>query len=33
MAKIYLRLVLSRERTLEQVPEHWRQEVAALLIA
>ena len=33
MAKIYLRLVLDGVRTLEQVPERWRQEVADLLAA
>lgn len=31
MARIYLRLVLSGERTLESVPERWRTEVATLL--
>lgn len=31
MARIYLRLVLSGERTLESVPERWRAEVEALL--
>ena len=31
MARIYLRLVLSGERTLESVPERWRDEVTALL--
>ena len=31
MARIYLRLVLSGERTLESVPERWRTEVEALL--
>lgn len=31
MARIYLRLVLSGERTLESVPERWRTEVRALL--
>lgn len=31
MAKIYYRLVLAGDRTLEQVPERWRAEVAALL--
>ena len=33
MAKIYLRLILTGERTLESVPERWRQEVADLLAA
>ena len=33
MARIYLRLVLSGERTLESVPERWRAEVEALLDA
>lgn len=33
MARIYLRLVLSGERTLESVPERWRGEVTALLDA
>ena len=33
MAKIYLRLILDGERTLESVPERWRQEVADLLAA
>ena len=33
MAKIYLRLVLDGERTLESVPERWRQEVADMLAA
>lgn len=31
MARIYLRLVLSGERTLESVPERWRTEVEELL--
>ncbi len=31
MARIYLRLVLSGERTLESVPERWRAEVEAPL--
>lgn len=31
MAHIYLRLVLSGERTLESVPERWRAEVTTLL--
>lgn len=31
MVRIYLRLVLSGERTLESVPERWRGEVEALL--
>ena len=30
MARIYLRLVLSGERTLESIPERWRGEVEAL---
>ena len=33
MAKIYYRLVLAGERTLDSVPERWRQEVADLLAA
>ena len=33
MAKIYLRLILAGERTLESVSERWRQEVADLLAA
>ena len=33
MARIYLRLVLSGERTLESIPERWRQEVADMLAA
>ena len=33
MAKIYLRLVLDGVRTLESVPERWRQEVADMLAA
>ena len=33
MEKIYYRLVLAGERTLESVPERWRQEVASLLAA
>ena len=33
MARVYLRLVLSGERTLESVPERWRAEVQALLDA
>lgn len=33
MAKIYYRLILAGERTLESVPERWRQEVADLLAA
>ena len=33
MARIYLRMVLSGERTLESVPERWRAEVQALLDA
>ena len=33
MAKIYYRLVLGGVRTLESVPERWRQEVADLLAA
>ena len=33
MAKIYYRLILTGERTLESVPERWRQEVADLLAA
>ena len=31
MAKIYYRLVLSGERTLESIPERWRTEVQALM--
>ena len=31
MARIYLRLILSGERTIESVPERWRGEVQALL--
>lgn len=31
MAKIYLRLILAGKRTIESVPECWRQEVADLL--
>lgn len=31
MAKIYLRLILNGERTLEDVPERWRNEVDTLL--
>ena len=31
MAKIYYRLVLAGERTIESVPERWRAEVQALL--
>ena len=31
MARIYLRLVLSGERTIESVPERWRGEVQAIL--
>lgn len=31
MARIYLRLVLSGERTLESIPERWRGEVTTLL--
>lgn len=33
MAKIYYRLVVAGERTLDSVPERWRQEVADLLAA
>ena len=33
MAKIYYRLILAGERTLESVHERWRQEVADLLAA
>ena len=33
MAKIYYRLVLAGERTLDSVPERWRQEVADMLAA
>ena len=33
MAKIYCRLILAGERTLDSVPEQWRQEVADLLAA
>ena len=33
MVKIYYRLVLSGERTLESIPERWRGEVQALLDA
>jgi len=33
MAKIYYRLILDGERTLDSVPERWRQEVADLLAA
>ena len=33
MARIYLRLMLSGERTLESIPERWRGEVQALLDA
>ena len=33
MAKIYCRLILAGERTLESVPDRWRQEVADLLAA
>ena len=33
MAKIYYRLVLAGERTIDSVPERWRQEVADLLAA
>ena len=31
MARIYLRLVMSGERTLESIPERWRTEVQALM--
>ena len=31
MARIYLRLVLSGQRTLESIPDRWRAEVQALL--
>lgn len=31
MARIYLRLVLSGERTLESIPDRWRTEVTTLL--
>ena len=31
MVRIYLRLVLSGERTLESIPDRWRSEVEALL--
>ena len=31
MARIYFRLVLSGERTLESIPERWRGEVEDLL--
>lgn len=31
MAKIYCRLILAGERTLDSVPERWRQEVADML--
>ena len=33
MVKIYYRLILAGERTLESVPERWRQEVADMLAA
>ena len=33
MAKIYYRLVVAGERTLDSVPDRWRQEVADLLAA
>lgn len=33
MAKIYLKLILTGERTLESVPERWRPEVADMLAA
>lgn len=33
MVKIYYRLVVAGERTLDSVPERWRQEVADLLAA
>ena len=33
MVKIYCWLILAGERTLESVPERWRQEVADLLAA
>lgn len=33
MAKIYYRLVVAGERTLDSVPERWRQEVADMLAA
>lgn len=33
MARIYYRLVVAGERTLESVPERWRTEVQALLDA
>ena len=33
MAKIYCRLILAGERTLESVPDRWRQEVADMLAA
>ena len=33
MAKIYYRLILAGERTIDSVPERWRQEVADLLAA
>lgn len=33
MARIYYRLVVAGERTLDSVPERWRQEVADLLAA
>lgn len=33
MAKLYYKLVKTGKRTLESVPERWRDEVAALLAA
>ena len=33
MVEFYARMVVTRKRTLEQVPERWRQEVAELLAA
>lgn len=33
MAKLYYKLVKTGKRTLESVPERWRDEVAAMLAA
>ena len=33
MARIYYRLVVAGERTLESIPDRWRAEVTALLDA